>query len=342
MKERHVDSLQGWVGMSRMRYYCRKCRQGFYPLDRRLKLSDVSRMSQQKEKQMALLSVRLPYEEARKVYGELTGHSAGRMTAHRTVQRLGKALIKNKKAMPLQRAAKDSTHITGDGAMIHFRNEGWKEVKVGGCYKVDKKRRAREIVYTATVKSREQFGEQLYAVGGSPDISAASSRQAFIGDGAEWLTEIQKLHFPESTRIVDFWHVTEYLWNVASSFYGQGTIRGRKWAESKVKLLMRGRWKAILKSLAYLHPKNQEQQETLKKTKTYFQNQGIYMNYPRYKKLGFHIGSGVSEGACKHVLQARFKQAGMRWSQEGAENLLQLRVSYLNQGSLSIPDCALN
>ncbi len=298
-------------------------------------------MSPQKEKQLVLLSVRLPYEEARKVYEELTGQSAGRMTAHRSVQRLGQVLRKNKKAIPMQQAAKDSTHITGDGAMIHFRDEGWKEVKVGGCYKVDEERRAREIVYTATVKSREQFGEQLYALSGNLEM-AQTQKLAFIADGAEWLTEIQKLHFPGSTRIVDFWHVTEYVWDVAGCFYGEGTLRGRKWAETKIKLLMQGRWNAILKSLAHLHPKNNEQQETLEKTKTYFQNQGIYMNYPRYKRLGFHIGSGVAEGACKHVLQARFKQAGMRWSKEGAENLLQLRVSYLNQGSISIPDCSLN
>jgi hypothetical protein len=45
---------------------------------------------------------------------------------------------------------------------------------------------------------------------------------------------------------------------------------------------------------------------------------------------GLAVGSGAVEGACKHVMQSRFKRAGMRWKQPGFLNVLALRIARLN------------
>jgi hypothetical protein len=45
---------------------------------------------------------------------------------------------------------------------------------------------------------------------------------------------------------------------------------------------------------------------------------------------GLAVGSGAAEGACKHVIQSRFKRAGMRWKQPGFLNVLALRIAHLN------------
>ena len=34
----------------------------------------------------------------------------------------------------------------------------------------------------------------------------------------------------------------------------------------------------------------------------------------------------MTEGACRHSVKDRFELSGMRWTQEGAENLLRLRA----------------
>lgn len=345
MKERHIDGLQGWVAFSRMRYYCRKCHQGYYPIDQRLKLSNQSRMSIQKEKQLALLSVRLPYEEAHKVYEELTRQSAGRMSAHRSVQRLGSKtsveISSRAKKPKLSRQDCGKNHATADGTMIHIREEGWKEAKVGACYEVDSERRAQRVRYVGTLENREQLGKQLYELCGKPGLDQ-TSEMAFISDAAEWLSEIQQLHFPQATAIVDFWHAAEYLWKVARSFYAEGSQQSRDWAEKKVYQLRKGLLGSVLRSLRHMQPKTQEQKELLKNTIRYFHNHGHKMNYPLYEQKGFHIGSGIAEGACKYVIQSRFKQAGMRWSRMGAENLLRLRICYLNQGDILLPVYSLN
>ena len=47
-------------------------------------------------------------------------------------------------------------------------------------------------------------------------------------------------------------------------------------------------------------------------------------------KVGYLIGSGVIEGACRHVVKDRMEQSGMRWTLAGAQSMLHLRSIYLN------------
>jgi hypothetical protein len=50
------------------------------------------------------------------------------------------------------------------------------------------------------------------------------------------------------------------------------------------------------------------------------------MDYPTYLARGWPIASGVIEGACRHFVKDRCELSGMRWNQDGAENLLHLRA----------------
>lgn len=61
----------------------------------------------------------------------------------------------------------------------------------------------------------------------------------------------------------------------------------------------------------------------------YFHNRHR-MDYAAYRQAGLPIGSGTIESACKTVVQARMKQAGMRWSREGAQAMLALRCLLLS------------
>lgn len=315
-----------------MRYRCHECGETYHPLDEELELSKRSRMSIQKEKQLALLSVHMPYQEAEKVYGELTQQKASRMTAHRAVQRLGQAVRKQTMPAVKEEPEKDGEtkkHVTADGVMIHIRDEGWKEAKVGSVYQVDQERNAHETRYTATLESREAFGEKLYELAGKPE-SSETRKIAFVSDAAKWLDELQTLLFPLAMRIVDFWHVTEYVWKVANAFYEEGTAKAKAWAKEKTEKLRRGEVASIQKSLSQMEPKTKAQREILKAAQTYFQNHAHQMDYPRYEAMGLHIGSGVGEAACKFVIQTRFKRNGMRWARSNVENLLRLRLVYLN------------
>jgi len=54
------------------------------------------------------------------------------------------------------------------------------------------------------------------------------------------------------------------------------------------------------------------------------------MKYDEYLAAGYPIGSGVVEGACRHLVKDRMEQAGMRWRIAGAQAILSLRAIYVN------------
>ena len=62
----------------------------------------------------------------------------------------------------------------------------------------------------------------------------------------------------------------------------------------------------------------------------YVENNSSRIQYEDAWLSGFAIGSGSVEGACKHLVQARFKRAGMRWKTKGFTDVLELRVARLN------------
>ncbi len=54
------------------------------------------------------------------------------------------------------------------------------------------------------------------------------------------------------------------------------------------------------------------------------------MKYDEYLAAGYPIGSGVAEGACRHLVKDRMEGTGMRWTVAGAQAMLHLRAVYLN------------
>lgn len=63
---------------------------------------------------------------------------------------------------------------------------------------------------------------------------------------------------------------------------------------------------------------------------TYFTNNLSRMDYARARQLGLQIGSGTIESACKHLIDARLKQAGMRWNLENARGLAKLHTCLIS------------
>ena len=61
------------------------------------------------------------------------------------------------------------------------------------------------------------------------------------------------------------------------------------------------------------------------------------MSYAAYRKAGFPISSGTVESAAKTLIQQRMKQAGMRWSRDGAQAMLALRARLLSDRWHEIP-----
>jgi hypothetical protein len=57
---------------------------------------------------------------------------------------------------------------------------------------------------------------------------------------------------------------------------------------------------------------------------------------------GLPIGSGLVESACKWLIQQRFKGVGMRWSEDGFDHLLHLRLAWVNERFDDLFDLAIS
>jgi hypothetical protein len=70
--------------------------------------------------------------------------------------------------------------------------------------------------------------------------------------------------------------------------------------------------------------------ETLRTVSAYLERHREHIDYATYKALGLPLGSGLVESACKWLIQQRFKGVGMRWSEDGFNHLLHLRLAWVN------------
>ena len=74
-----------------------------------------------------------------------------------------------------------------------------------------------------------------------------------------------------------------------------------------------------------------EVREIHRRVVQYFRNHEHRMDYPRYVRRGWQIGSGPVESACKTVVGNRLKGGGMRWGETGADTVCHLRALYLSE-----------
>ena len=99
--------------------------------------------------------------------------------------------------------------------------------------------------------------------------------------------------------------------------------------------ILSGKTPEVLQSLEGLVQEghlSSSQQEVLTTTMGYYRRNLPYMRYDEYLAQGWPIGTGVIEGSCRHLVKDRMEQSGMRWTQEGAQAVLDLRAVRINGG----------
>ena len=140
----------------------------------------------------------------------------------------------------------------------------------------------------------------------------ATDRVIVIGDGAQWIDQTSQLMFPKATRILDYYHSAERIWEVANARWGEGSREARQWAMAKVSQLKDGQVMAVIGSIKRLKMKAGEAQAVRSSAVSYLSNRVEQMEYGQYRKQGLPIGSGAVKSSCKQLVTARCKQAGIR------------------------------
>jgi hypothetical protein len=152
-------------------------------------------------------------------------------------------------------------------------------------------------------------------------------------DGERALWDAWELFFENTIGILDIFHVLEYLWDAAHCFHPEQSRAAADFATDRLRMMLEGKVGYVIGGLRQMQTKHGLPAAKRKKLATvigYFENNRAHMQYDEYLAAGYPIGSGVAEGACRHLVKDRLEQTGMRWVRDGAQAMLYLRATYLN------------
>jgi hypothetical protein len=152
-------------------------------------------------------------------------------------------------------------------------------------------------------------------------------------DGERALWDAQEVYFPEAVGILDLFHVLERLWGVAHCFHTEGSDEAKQFVEHRLRDLLQGRAGYVISGLRKrlrAEKLSSQRRKVVRSAVEYLTNNREHLRYDEYLAAGYPIGSGVAEGACRHLVKDRMEQTGMRWTVEGAQAMLHARALYLN------------
>lgn len=222
-----------------------------------------------------------------------------------------------------------------DGGMI-LTDEDWREVKVGRLFRendcqisASEKRNGsiRESRYSAYLGNYQEFMNRFECI--ISPYGHIGERLVFLSDGALWIKNWISTHYPQAVQILDFFHVKEHLAEFAELVHPDA-VKRRKWLEQQADRLVSGNLQTVLDSIrSFTLPllKNRGKQQNLI---NYLLDNEYRMQYKEYLENGLFIGSGAIEAAHRTVVQCRLKRSGQRWSETGAQNMLNLRVAHMS------------
>lgn len=147
-----------------------------------------------------------------------------------------------------------------------------------------------------------------------------------VSDGAPWIQGFVDLHCPGAVRILDFAHAAGYLAQAATEAFGADSAPMREWFCAQRHTLRHGDPDQVLAALTAL-PAGEARTDALR----YLGERRSMIAYRTFTEAGWPIGSGCVESAHKHIVQARLKRSGMRWTPPMVTSMLALRTTLANE-----------
>lgn len=150
-----------------------------------------------------------------------------------------------------------------------------------------------------------------------------------VTDGAEWCQAVADRYRPDAVRILDFPHAAEHLSLLLEGCSQAGGQLPDQMLSRCLHILKHRGPAALLHMAARLSPEL-AQQKGIGEHVEYLRKREALIQYPRFRKQGWPIGSGMVESANKLVVQARLKGPGMHWKRKQVNPMLALRLAVCN------------
>jgi hypothetical protein len=351
-----VQSLVGTFPLERAYYHCRSCGAGTVPWDEILGLVRQALTPGARELVGLAGAVDSFAEAADVVLRKLAGLRVSESTVERTSEAAGRDIGRRLAAgesfgagapWPWHKDAEGKTcayvslDLTGlgmqgpDGGAAEGRMAA-----VGMIYNPvpdDPSRWARpqghpprfQARYVAGLGGQASLGEPLRQQAAQVGMDRAQ-RWIALSDAGAGLEDLLEGNFGRVEAVIlDFYHAAEHLGDLARALYPGDEPTRKEWFDGWCHRLKHEGGEVVLGALRALP---QDGREAVRKAHGevvgYFANQVHRMDYPRYQAKGWAIGSGPVEAACKTVIGKRMKGGGMRWGEDGADEMCHLRALF--------------
>jgi hypothetical protein len=349
--KRTIESLGGCLDLYRPYFYCKKCHEGFYPLYEALGLSSSPKQHDIQDLE-AWLSSELPFETAAEAFTRCTGdtlspdhmfETANNIANHFDIldicptkdeidQKINE-LSKGKFRRPVMMMAIDGAHAPIRAEPSPWkgkRGEGeWKEAKGFRLYLIDTERIV-HLISWHQVQDDKEVAEALLTIKDAGLIPEDKVRLCAIGDGAAWIWNRVREIFPTIKEILDFYHCSEYIHDLANAQYGKGNRKAQEWVEATFARLFHNQVTDVIRGIKRMEPKSAEAKKKTNDVVRYLSNHRAKVDYGSAKRGGYHIGSGAIESANKFIAHVRLKRSGAWWYITNANNILKLRCAKYN------------
>lgn len=155
----------------------------------------------------------------------------------------------------------------------------------------------------------------------------------FISDGGAWCQTVYDTYFRGARRILDWYHLSEHVWEAARQLYPTDSAAVARWAHTALDQLEKssgiGLHRFLEEGLSRCVAESPPA-VALTGLSNYLTPRLAHTDYVEYRAGGYVIGSGMMESTCKQIVAARLKGSGRQWSEKGAVAMAHLLTHRLN------------
>lgn len=318
--------------------YVRRVEPGFSPLDDELGLVSGS-LTPALYEHVVRLGASLPFAQASREIEAFRRVSVSRSTVRRHTLQAGGASAKGieqdverlQREAPEPPLAPDCLVFSVDGAMVPLVGGEWAEVKTLAIGQAKGRRDDGTVEtegwsYFSRLADAATF-ERLALWETDRRGLATAGQVAAVVDGAEWIQGFIDYHRPDAIRILDFPHAAQRA-SAVGDLLGEGpeglSARLHQWKETGPGETLAD-WRKVYQDQETLGDVSGGLREAMRAPLLYLEKREAQMQYPRFLREGWPLGSGSVESANKLVVEARLKGAGMHWKRENVNPILVLR-----------------
>jgi hypothetical protein len=356
---RHIVTTSGEGRFPSERYYCRRCKTGYYPWQTAHGLDGKNQFTLAARQLIAEEAAKGPFEEASgrlKRRGinvspsevDSIAREVGTWRKHEqdAVRALscqsGQVLplpLHDWSVWPENPFDEDVVVFSVDGAHVRSNEAGpngleWFEVRTGIIRLAGTDQHKSRKLCVAGIMDADKLFETLRSQWWQAPApwTGRRHRMVFIADGAEWIWNRARWHFPHCVQILDAYHCAEHVASAARAAWGPDSKHAQTWINGALLWLLeeRGPQTIIRNLIDVLRTGNAVQPDDLRTELRYLLRHRHRMHYHKWRSEGLPIGSGAVESTIKQITTQRMRQAGMMWTKPNADLMMHLRAAVLS------------